>query len=168
MVRSTALPPPTSRRWVTLSGSPRRSPGFSAFEAEAQQNLYRERFTEITPVSRRSSGRNGSPRTAARGRSVVPATSGSPSSTTLEAEVFVVDDTGKTQVGPAVRLFSPTLSSVASGHAGRVGGKCRRRTTSVGGVAVVDLAIILAGPTCGRLLGELGADVVKIDAPGPD
>jgi crotonobetainyl-CoA:carnitine CoA-transferase CaiB-like acyl-CoA transferase len=34
------------------------------------------------------------------------------------------------------------------------------------GVRVLDLCIILAGPTCGRTLAEFGADVVKIDNPG--
>lgn len=33
------------------------------------------------------------------------------------------------------------------------------------GVKVVDLCIILAGPTCGRTLAEFGADVIKIDSP---
>jgi crotonobetainyl-CoA:carnitine CoA-transferase CaiB-like acyl-CoA transferase len=33
------------------------------------------------------------------------------------------------------------------------------------GMKVVDLCLALAGPTCGRLLGEFGADVVKINAP---
>lgn len=33
------------------------------------------------------------------------------------------------------------------------------------GVKVLDLCIILAGPTCGRTLGEFGADVIKIDNP---
>lgn len=32
-------------------------------------------------------------------------------------------------------------------------------------VQVVDLCIILAGPTCGRTLAEFGADVIKIDSP---
>ena len=34
------------------------------------------------------------------------------------------------------------------------------------GVKVLDLCIILAGPTCGRTLAEFGADVIKIDDPG--
>jgi crotonobetainyl-CoA:carnitine CoA-transferase CaiB-like acyl-CoA transferase len=33
------------------------------------------------------------------------------------------------------------------------------------GVRVLDLCIILAGPTCGRTLAEFGADVIKIDNP---
>jgi len=33
------------------------------------------------------------------------------------------------------------------------------------GVKVVDLCIVLAGPTCGRTLAEFGADVIKIDSP---
>ena len=31
------------------------------------------------------------------------------------------------------------------------------------GIRVLDMCIILAGPTCGRTLGEYGADVIKID-----
>jgi crotonobetainyl-CoA:carnitine CoA-transferase CaiB-like acyl-CoA transferase len=33
------------------------------------------------------------------------------------------------------------------------------------GLRVIDLTLALAGPTCGRLLGEFGADVVKINPP---
>jgi crotonobetainyl-CoA:carnitine CoA-transferase CaiB-like acyl-CoA transferase len=36
------------------------------------------------------------------------------------------------------------------------------------GVKVLDLCIILAGPTCGRTLAEYGADVIKIDNPNRD
>jgi crotonobetainyl-CoA:carnitine CoA-transferase CaiB-like acyl-CoA transferase len=36
---------------------------------------------------------------------------------------------------------------------------------ALAGVRVLDLCIILAGPTLGRTLGEFGADVVKIDNP---
>ncbi|MGQ4808322.1 CoA-transferase/lyase DddD [Candidatus Entotheonellaceae bacterium PAL068K] len=37
--------------------------------------------------------------------------------------------------------------------------------TALDGVRVLDLCIILAGPTCGRTLAEFGADVIKIDNP---
>ena len=37
--------------------------------------------------------------------------------------------------------------------------------SALDGVRVLDLCIILAGPTCGRTLAEFGADVVKIDNP---
>jgi crotonobetainyl-CoA:carnitine CoA-transferase CaiB-like acyl-CoA transferase len=36
---------------------------------------------------------------------------------------------------------------------------------ALAGVTVVDLAIVLAGPTCGRTLAEFGADVVKVEMP---
>ena len=34
------------------------------------------------------------------------------------------------------------------------------------GVRVVEMGQLLAGPFCGQLLGDLGADVVKIEDPG--
>ena len=40
--------------------------------------------------------------------------------------------------------------------------------SALDGVKVLDLCIILAGPTCGRTLAEFGADVIKIDNPGRD
>ena len=75
--------------------------------------------------------------------------------------------------GPAVRISSEPAPSPAGQAAERSpawpdGPSDAPPQAPLRGLRVVDFCIILAGPTCGRTLAELGADVIKIDSPGRD
>jgi formyl-CoA transferase len=37
---------------------------------------------------------------------------------------------------------------------------------SLSGLRVIEMGTLIAGPFCGQLMGDMGADVIKIEAPG--
>ncbi|MCU1689517.1 MAG: putative acyl-CoA transferase/carnitine dehydratase [Jatrophihabitantaceae bacterium] len=69
-------------------------------------------------------------------------------------------DSVAAQARLAARPSSPPPAPAASAQ-----GVPHTPLTALRGVRVLDLCIVLAGPTAARTLGEYGADVIKIDGP---
>src|SRR5438046_8047912 len=47
-------------------------------------------------------------------------------------------------------------------------GKSKRGSLPLTGIRVVEFTQMVMGPTCGMILGDLGAEVIKVEPPGGD
>ncbi|VVE58510.1 coA transferase [Pandoraea anapnoica] len=70
---------------------------------------------------------------------------------------------------PPLRAAKTSLDAVLTPAPSNGGDASKRNTTKpLDGYTVLDMANVIAGPACGRILGELGAHVVKVDTTRPD
>jgi crotonobetainyl-CoA:carnitine CoA-transferase CaiB-like acyl-CoA transferase len=80
---------------------------------------------------------------------------------------LAVDEGDCTFVGPALRV-TPAASGAPDRAPDRDNSKKRLAGALLEGVRVLDLSAYLAGPVTPLILGELGADVVKVEPPAGD
>jgi crotonobetainyl-CoA:carnitine CoA-transferase CaiB-like acyl-CoA transferase len=80
------------------------------------------------------------------------------------AESGVIERAQGTAGPAAVSVGAPVRVICQAPPPGQRSGPIRP-AVPVPGLRVLDLCIVLAGPTCGRALAEAGADVIKVDAP---
>ena len=70
--------------------------------------------------------------------------------------------------GPAafMKRVQREVADVQGGH--RQGGAEDSMSKPLAGIRVIELANFIAGPLCGTLLADMGADVIKVEPPGGD
>src|SRR5947207_15697762 len=67
-------------------------------------------------------------------------------------------------------MIKKTKSRVKRASARKAGAarKTRGARLPLSGIRVVEFSHMVMGPTCGMILGDLGAEVIKVEPPGGD